>query len=185
VADLENRQLADAEAVGRDLRATGQGIDIYLGRVALLRKRPTEALEIFRGIEQSFALTGESMALHSLGRYAESRAALERFASGYSGQASHTRELAEVNAWLGESSESSKWLRRSLQSPRLEDLMQRFRVTTSAFFDGVANDPRFRLTRESTAWDGTSSKRSDSRSRFRAHESLRSRSPGSRGSVDP
>jgi adenylate cyclase len=143
-AFIQDGQLADAEAMARDRVAAGGGGEESLGSIVLLRGRPAEALEIFSRLPEEsvyWRLGGEAMALHSLGRRDESRAALARLLAEYSGGAVQASRLAEVHAWIGEPAAAAEWVRRSLATKDLSDTHNRFRVMYSPFLGEVLERP--------------------------------------------
>jgi tetratricopeptide (TPR) repeat protein len=143
-AFMQDGQLADAEALARDRVAAGGGGEVSLGSIVLLRGRPAEALEIYSRLPEhsvNWRLGGEAMALHSLGRRGESRAALARLVTDYSGNATQARRLAEVHAWIGEPAAAAEWVRRSLAAKDLSEIFSRFGVMYSPFLGEVLERP--------------------------------------------
>jgi TolB-like protein len=141
------RRLTEAEALARDLVATGAAMESALGRILLLQGRVTEALEVFSQLPEGavrYRLAGEAMALHSLGRREASRAALDALAVDVDG-AGAARRLAEVHAWLGEPEASAEWIRKSITSPHPGDMWSRYEVLASPFLDEVLRRPELQV----------------------------------------
>jgi TolB-like protein/Tfp pilus assembly protein PilF len=83
-----------------------------LGDIDLLEGRPQAALDLYRTINsESYRLEGEAMALHTLGRHAESRQALAILEARF-GESNPTM-VAEVNAWRGDREAAFRWLDRA------------------------------------------------------------------------
>jgi TolB-like protein/cytochrome c-type biogenesis protein CcmH/NrfG len=86
--------------------------DYYAVLGELLAKEPAAALEVARRSDLAWVrLTGVAMAQHSLGRAAESQAALDELISGHHQEAAY--QVAEVYAWRGERERALAWLDRA------------------------------------------------------------------------
>jgi adenylate cyclase len=137
------RRLAEAEVLARDAIAAGAPLEHVLGKVLLLAGRPAEALEVFSRLPEDsrrIRLAGEAMALHSLGRRADSRAALDALLTDPAGAPGELR-LAEIHAWIGEPEESVAWLRKTINAADPAALWSRYNFRTSQFLGEVLERP--------------------------------------------
>jgi TolB-like protein/tetratricopeptide (TPR) repeat protein len=100
--------VAKAEAIN----GKNNPADYYAVLAELLAKEPAAALEVARRSDLAWVrLTGVAMAQHSLGRAAESQAALDELISGHQREAAY--QVAEVYAWRGEQDRALAWLDRA------------------------------------------------------------------------
>jgi len=82
---------------------------LFLAITRLLKDNATEALELAeREVLPDFRLLGTAMALHSLGRAAESDAALTNIIDDHGAAAGY--QVAEACAWRGEVDRAFEWL---------------------------------------------------------------------------
>ncbi|HYS09258.1 MAG TPA: protein kinase [Myxococcales bacterium] len=90
------------------------------GVLFLLEGRSEAALEMFGKCKvESLELTGQALALESLGRVADSEGALEVLTERFGGSAAYA--IAQVHAWRGNRDEAFPWLDRAREQhdPRL------------------------------------------------------------------
>ena len=142
VAYAQAGRLADAEAIYRDFGAARRGGAFSLGVVLLLGGRHSEALETFATLAdygRALQLTGEAMALHSLGRLEESRRALAELEAGFAG--TEARRIAEVHAWTGDHDAAARWLRRALESVDDGDSADAYQMIASPFLGATLEHP--------------------------------------------
>jgi serine/threonine protein kinase/tetratricopeptide (TPR) repeat protein len=135
--DLER---ADA-ALRRHLRLEPGNLPalLMLGQNLLLQGRADAALATFQSLpDEDYRLWGTAIAAHSLGRKADSDAALAQL----TGRFEHARafEIAMVHAWRGERSEAFAWLDRALDQgeTRISGL-----DTLEPLMRSLREDPRF------------------------------------------
>ena len=128
-----------AEEAGKRAQALGMSLDYSIARTSLYQGDPSPMLDYLGNqagrSPQSQAMF--AMALHSAGRYKESRAALaellERFPS------TEAVDIAAVYAWLGDADSAFDWLERALGGDRFWTL---YRIDDSDF-DPIRDDPRW------------------------------------------
>jgi serine/threonine protein kinase/tetratricopeptide (TPR) repeat protein len=110
-----------------------------LGFTELLEGHPDRALELYQRHKQVWVQEfGSALALHSLGKVAEARAALDRFAASSGSFA--TYQVAEVYAWRGELDKAFQWLEQARQAG---DGGTRY-VKCDPLLRSLRSDPRFR-----------------------------------------
>jgi TolB-like protein len=134
--DLDGTRRAAARSM--ELQPTQSFAATYLAMAELVDGRPEEALAAADRCESEvFKMQVQAVALHSMGRRAESQAVLERMLRGHA--ADGPFQIATVYAWRGEKEQAFAWLERALVARdggimdlRLDPLVQ-----------GLASDPRF------------------------------------------
>ena len=134
--DLDSARRAAARSL--ELRPKQDFAVTYLALVELLEGHPEEALQAAgRCGAELFRLQLTAAALHSMGRDAEARAALQRLVAGHTSDGPF--QIATVYAWLGEPDQAFLWLNRAvaeydggLMDLRLDPLLR-----------GLHADPRF------------------------------------------
>jgi tetratricopeptide (TPR) repeat protein len=130
-------RLDDAEPLVRSFVDPQRGGQYTLGLLLLLKGEPEQALAEFDGIEtenlQPWRLAGRALALHALGRNAESDAALAELESTAGARVPHLP--AEVYAWTGRPEQAWPWLDR-IEQPRYID-------PWSPLLQPLAQDPRW------------------------------------------
>ena len=150
-----------AEEAGKRAQALGMSLDYSIARTRLYDGDPGPMLDLLEGSAQNSrqGLAMLAMALHTAGRYAESRAALaellERFPNAF------PVDIAAVYAWLGDADAAFEWLERALDGelfwmlvrigdlefgpirddPRWEDVLRRLERHPDQLA-GVEFDPR-------------------------------------------
>jgi tetratricopeptide (TPR) repeat protein len=138
---LAEGSLADARAAAErslELKPRQAFAPTYLAIADLLEGRPDGALQVLaRCDSELFRLQLTAAALHSLGRPAEARAALDGLVAAHA--AGGPFQIAVVHAWRGEVDQAFAWLDRAvaahdggLMDLRLDPMLRR-----------LASDPRF------------------------------------------
>jgi len=135
--------LADAE---RGFRASMEvspsfvGNHWYLGQIELLQGMPEAALREMQAEPlPALRLLGSALALHALGRNAESDAALARVTSEYS--ASNATNIAIVYAYRGERDKALRWL---AQAVAQRDITLGHKFRDEPKLAPLRSDPRFK-----------------------------------------
>jgi TolB-like protein len=130
-------RLDDAEPLVRSFVDPKRGGQYTLGVLLLLKGEPEQALIEFDRIEaenlQPWKLAGHALALHAMGRVAESDAALAELESTAGERVPHLP--AEVYAWTGRPEQAWPWLER-VEQPRYID-------PWSPLLQPLARDPRW------------------------------------------
>jgi adenylate cyclase len=106
-------RLDDAEPRVRTYVASGRGGRYTLGQILLLKGNAREALAEFEQVEESlepWSQAGRAMALHALGRQADSDAALAELEAVWGERLPHLP--AEVYSWTGRPVQAWAWLDR-------------------------------------------------------------------------
>jgi TolB-like protein/class 3 adenylate cyclase len=107
--------LDEADAALRaslDLNPKAGLVHCFLAVTRLLQGHPADALELAeREVLPDFRLVGTAMALHTLGRAAESEAALTKLIDDHGAAAGY--QVAEVCAWRGEVGRAFEWLEKA------------------------------------------------------------------------
>ena len=131
-------RLDDAEPLVRSFVDPKRGGQYTLGVLLLLKGEPEQALIEFDRIEaenlQPWKLAGHALALHAMGRVAESDAALAELESTAGERVPHLP--AEVYAWTGRPEQAWPWLER-VEQPRYID-------PWSPLLQPLAGDPRWK-----------------------------------------
>ena len=107
----------EAETVRRTYVALGRGGMYYLGLILLLKGEAEEALAVYERDEfedSAQGTAGRAMALYSLGRYAESDAALADLLEQPVDE--EPLLMADVYAWKGEKDAAFEWLDKANES---------------------------------------------------------------------
>ena len=116
----------------------------YLGLIWLLKGEPGEALAVYEDTEfkdDKQAIAGRAMALYSLGRHAESDAALARLQERPpDGQLSL---MADVHAWKGDKDAAFEWLDKAQSQDHLGTSFVYYPV-----YRILHDDPRWDALRE-------------------------------------
>ncbi len=140
--ELRRGRLPEAEAALRralELFPTLLYVHYSLALVLLARSEPEAALaESLKEPSQSARLTGSVMAYLTLGRKAESDAALALFLKNYAPY--NPSEIAAAHAYRGEPDEAFQWLDRAYA--QRDPLLFRIKFTTE--FDKLHDDPRYK-----------------------------------------
>ena len=130
-------RLDDAEPLVRSFVDPKRGGQYTLGVLLLLKGEPEQALIEFDRIEaenlQPWKLAGRALALHAMGRKAESNAVLAVLESTAGERVPHLP--AEVYAWTGRPEQAWPWLER-VEQPRYID-------PWSPLLQPLARDPRW------------------------------------------
>ena len=104
----------------------------------LLEGKPEEALAAAqRNPEPLWRVMGSALALHDLGREAESRAALAELTRTQGHGAAF--QIAEVHAWRGEADQAMAWLERAFEQ---RDSGLALEVKGDPLLRGLRHDPR-------------------------------------------
>jgi adenylate cyclase len=106
--------------------------------VAMAEGRFADALADYQRARHATALIGSAMAQYSLGRTAESQAALDELTGRYSATLAY--QIAQVHAWRGERDQALDWLERAYRQ-RDGGLIH---VTHDRYFAGLRDTARFR-----------------------------------------
>jgi eukaryotic-like serine/threonine-protein kinase len=105
----------------------------------LLEGKPEEALAAAqRNPEPLWRVMGSALALHDLGREAESRAALDELTRTHGHGAAF--QIAEVHAWRGEADQSMAWLERAFEH---RDSGLALEVKGDPLLRSLRQDPRY------------------------------------------
>ena len=142
---MKTGNLDEALAVRRRYVALGSGGIYYLGLISLLKDQAEEALAVYERDEHKDyprAIGGRAMALYSLGRHAESDAALADLL-----EKSVDREpalMAHVYAWKGDKDAAFEWLDKANESEGQE--FKRF--VFHPIYRNLHDDPRWDALRE-------------------------------------
>jgi TolB-like protein/class 3 adenylate cyclase len=95
-----------------DLNPKAGLVHCFLAVTRLLQGRAAEALELAeREVLPDFRLLGTAMVLHTLGRAAESQAALTKLIDDHGAPAGY--QVAEACAWRGEADRAFEWLEKA------------------------------------------------------------------------
>jgi tetratricopeptide (TPR) repeat protein len=139
---VKARQYEQAEAAAR--RAVGlapdrTSVNSTLGQALLLQQRIEEALPEFEKESLDWArMTGRALAFAAMGKQDLARAELGAMQEEMGDSASY--QYAEINAQLGDSDETFRWLARAreIRDPGLTGY-----VFVDPFLDPVRSDPRY------------------------------------------
>jgi TolB-like protein len=115
------------------------GVDVSaLGHVFLVEGHPEAALEVYESLHDDNArLEGKGLALHDLGRTAESDEALESVIAKYAHADAY--QIAEVHAWRGDCDRAFEWLMRAY-AQRDGGLLN---IKGSQLLRKIRSDPRY------------------------------------------
>jgi TolB-like protein len=95
-----------------DLNPRAGLVHCFLAVTRLLQGRAAEALELAEGeVLPDFRLLGTALVLHTLGRAAESQAALTKLIDDHGAPAGY--QVAEACAWRGEADRAFEWLEKA------------------------------------------------------------------------
>ena len=136
--------LGDFDAAERELRASAnlgphfEENHTYLGLVQLLRNRPQAALEEMLAEQGGMRDFGLALAFHSLGRHADSDAALARLIRD-SGETAPCN-IAIVYAYRGERQQAFQWLDRAVT---LRDPSLGYKFRKDPMLVPLRTDPRY------------------------------------------
>jgi TolB-like protein len=135
---LETGELELARsALDREVEISGRARPYSFGILDLLGGAPEAALATFRQMQyEAGRLIGTAIALHDLGRAAESDEALHLLIAKYGDRA---YDIAAVHAWRGERDRAFEWLERAYASHNLVLA----RVKCDLLFRKLHGDPRW------------------------------------------
>jgi TolB-like protein/DNA-binding winged helix-turn-helix (wHTH) protein/Tfp pilus assembly protein PilF len=121
-----------------DLNPQVTYVHLTLDKILIAEGRPQQALaEIEKEPSDWGKLTGQVLAYHALGRDKDSNAALAGLIAKYGTDAAF--QIAQVNAYRGESDKSIEWLERAYKQrdPGLPD------INSDPLFKNLHHDPRY------------------------------------------
>lgn len=121
----------------------GGGFDIDIGLMQLFQGQPERALETFESMHGKdypawWTVMGRALALHDLGRHAESNALIDQFIEGWGDIPRNAENIAQTLAYVGRVDEAFEWLDRSLQG---ENFLQV--IYPDPQFGNLHGDPRW------------------------------------------
>jgi adenylate cyclase len=135
--ELDRALAADQTAL--KLRPGRVFVNSDIGMIFLLKKEPETALAAFEMETEEFArLKGTALALHDLGRKAESEAALNELQEGLGDK--WPSEIAMVYAWIGDKDAAFQWLDKEIE------------VNGTYGWTQIPQDPHFRNLRDDPRW---------------------------------
>ena len=137
-------RLEQALAWRKKFMALAVGGAYTLGQIHLQRGEPAVALAAFESpaMNDQEVQAARAMALHDLGRFEESKAALQEFIEIHGEE--DPRSIAEVYAWIGETDKAFEWLDRVYG----EDIGRFWSQVHDAAWVKIRDDARWHALRE-------------------------------------